>query len=198
MRDDREIRVLRAAGKSYLDLLAMRSGACEDAPDVVVAPADHGQVEAVLRACAEAGAAVIPFGGGTSVVGGVAPERGRFATAVSLDLGRLDAVLDVDARSRVARVAGGLRLPELDHALGAHGLRLGHLPQSYEWATVGRLRGDALGRPGVDGLRPLRRARRGGALRDAGRRAGDARRARPARPGRTCARSCSARRARSA
>jgi alkyldihydroxyacetonephosphate synthase len=137
VRDDREIRVLRAAGKSYLDLLAVRSGACEDAPDVVVAPSGHAQVEAVLRACAEAGAAVIPFGGGTSVVGGVAPERGRFDTAVCVDLGRLDAVLDVDARSRVARVCAGLRLPELDHALGAHGLRLGHLPQSYDWATVG-------------------------------------------------------------
>ena len=137
VRDDREIRVLRAAGRSYLDLLALRSGECEDAPDVVVAPAGHAQVEAVLSACAEAGAAVIPFGGGTSVVGGVAPLRGRFDTAVCLDLGRLDAVLDVDPRSRRARVAAGLRLPELDHALGAHGLRLGHLPQSYEWATAG-------------------------------------------------------------
>jgi len=137
VRDDRTIRVLRAAGKSYLDLLAVRDGACEDAPDVVVSPADHGQVEAVLRACAAAGAAVIPFGGGTSVVGGVAPQRGRFETAVSLDLGRLDAVLDVDSRSRLARVAAGIRLPELDHALAPHGLRLGHVPQSYEWATAG-------------------------------------------------------------
>jgi alkyldihydroxyacetonephosphate synthase len=137
VRDDREIRVLRAAGKSYLDLLAVRAGDCEDAPDVVVAPADHAQVEAVLRACGAAGAAVIPFGGGTSVVGGVAPERGRFGTAVCLDLGRLDALLDVDDRSRLARAGAGLRLPELDHALAAHGLRLGHVPQSYEWATVG-------------------------------------------------------------
>jgi alkyldihydroxyacetonephosphate synthase len=137
VRDDREIRVLRSAGRSYLDLLALRAGACEDAPDVVIAPADHAQAAAVLAACGEAGAAVIPFGGGTSVVGGVAPERGRWQTAVSLDLGRLDAVLDVDARSRLARVGAGLRLPELDHALGAHGLRLGHVPQSYEWATVG-------------------------------------------------------------
>jgi alkyldihydroxyacetonephosphate synthase len=137
VRDDRAIRVLRAAGRSYLDLLALRAGECEDAPDLVVAPSGHDQVEAVLRACADAGAAVIPFGGGTSVVGGVAPTRGRWETAVCLDLGRLDAVLDVDARSRRARVAAGLRLPELDHALGAHGLRLGHVPQSYEWATVG-------------------------------------------------------------
>jgi alkyldihydroxyacetonephosphate synthase len=137
VRDDREIRVLRAAGKSYVDLLRQREGACGDAPDVVVAPADHGQVEAVLRACAAAGAAVIPFGGGTSVVGGVAPLRGRWETAVCLDLGRLDAVLEVDTRSRLARVGAGLRLPELDHALGADGLRLGHVPQSYEWATAG-------------------------------------------------------------
>ena len=137
VREDREVRVLRAAGKSYLDLLAQRAGECEDAPDVVVAPASHEQAAAVLRACAEHGAAVIPFGGGTSVVGGVAPLRGRFETAVCLDLGRLDAVLDVDERSRLARVGAGLRLPELDHALASHGLRLGHVPQSYEWATVG-------------------------------------------------------------
>ena len=137
VREDREVRVLRAAGKSYLDLLAQRAGECADAPDVVVAPASHEQAAAVLRACAEHGAAVIPFGGGTSVVGGVAPLRGRFETAVCLDLGRLDAVLDMDARSRLARVGAGLRLPELDHALASHGLRLGHVPQSYEWATVG-------------------------------------------------------------
>jgi alkyldihydroxyacetonephosphate synthase len=137
VREDREVRVLRAAGKSYLDLLAQRAGECEDAPDVVVAPASHEQAAAVLRACAEHGAAVIPFGGGTSVVGGVAPLRGRFETAVCLDLGRLDAVLDMDERSRLARVGAGLRLPELDHALASHGLRLGHVPQSYEWATVG-------------------------------------------------------------
>ena len=137
VRDDREVRVLRAAGKSYLDLLAQRTGECEDAPDLVVAPASHEQGEAALRACAEQGAAVIPFGGGTSVVGGVASLRGRFQTAVCLDLGRLDAVRDVDERSRLARVGAGLRLPELDHALARHGLRLGHVPQSYEWATVG-------------------------------------------------------------
>jgi alkyldihydroxyacetonephosphate synthase len=80
---------------------------------------------------------VIPFGGGTSVVGGVAPERGAFETAVSLDLGRMDAVAAVDVVDRVAHVQAGRRLPELDHALAAHGLTLGHLPQSYEWATVG-------------------------------------------------------------
>jgi alkyldihydroxyacetonephosphate synthase len=137
VRDDHAARVLRAAGKSYLDLLALRAGALDAAPDLVVAPGSHAEVLAVLAACADAGAAVIPFGGGTSVVGGVAPERGRFAAAVSLDLGRLDRLADVDPVSRLARVGAGMRLPELDHALAPHGLRLGHLPQSYEWATVG-------------------------------------------------------------
>jgi alkyldihydroxyacetonephosphate synthase len=137
VRDDLRSRVLRAAGKSYLDLVALRAGEVAAAPDVVVAPGSHEQVQAVLYACAEGGAAVIPFGGGTSVVGGVAAERGRWETAVSLDLGRLDALLDVDLRSRTARVQAGLRLPELDHALARHGLRLAHVPQSYEWATVG-------------------------------------------------------------
>ena len=137
VRDDHATRVLRAAGKSYLDLLALRSGTPAAAPDAVVAPGSAAAVRAVLDACAEHGAAVIPFGGGTSVVGGVAPERGAFPTAVCLDLGRLDALLDVDTRSRTVRVGPGLRLPELEHALAPHGLRLGHVPQSYEWATVG-------------------------------------------------------------
>jgi alkyldihydroxyacetonephosphate synthase len=137
VRDDDRTRLLRAAGKSYLDLLALRAGALDAAPDLVVAPGAHAEAQAVIEACAEHGAAVIPFGGGTSVVGGVAPDRGGHDAAVSLDLGRLDALHELDARSRTARVGAGMRLPELDHALAPHGLRLGHVPQSYEWATVG-------------------------------------------------------------
>jgi alkyldihydroxyacetonephosphate synthase len=137
VRDDREARVLRCRGKSYLDLLAQRAGDCEQAPDAVVAPAGHEQVRAVLQACNEAGVAVVPFGGGTSVVGGIEPERGPFEALISLDLGRMDQVLAVDPRSQTAVLAAGLRLPEADRALAAHGLTLAHLPQSYEWATVG-------------------------------------------------------------
>ena len=137
VRDDREARVLRCRGKSYLDLLAQRAGDCEAAPDAVVAPAGHEQVLAVLQACMDAGAAVVPFGGGTSVAGGLEPLRGPFEALVSLDLGRLDRVLAVDPRSLTATLAAGLRLPEADRALAAHGLTLGHLPQSYEWASVG-------------------------------------------------------------
>ena len=137
VRDDREARVLRCRGKSYLDLLAQRTGSCEDAPDAVVAPASHEQVAAVLAVCAEAGVAVVPLGGGTSVVGGLEPLRGDFASLVSLDLARMDGVLAVDERSLTATLGPGLRLPEADRLLAAYGLTLGHVPQSYEWATVG-------------------------------------------------------------
>jgi alkyldihydroxyacetonephosphate synthase len=137
VRDDRETRVLRCRGKSYLDLLAQRAGECEDAPDAVVAPASHDEVQAVLQACTEDAVAVVPFGGGTSVVGGLEPLRGRFGSLISLDLARMDGVLDVDERSLIAVVEPGLRLPEADRALAARGLTLGHVPQSYEWASLG-------------------------------------------------------------
>ena len=137
VRDDREARVLRCRGKSYLDLLAQRAGDCEQAPDAVVAPGSAGEVAAVLRACGDAGVAVVPFGGGTSVVGGLEPLRGHFGALISLDLGRLDRLVGLDARSLTAVLEPGLRLPEADRALAGHGLTLGHVPQSYEWASVG-------------------------------------------------------------
>jgi alkyldihydroxyacetonephosphate synthase len=137
VRQDREARVLRCRGKSYLDLLAQRAGDCLGAPDAVVAPGGHEEVLEVLRLCAEAGVAVVPFGGGTSVVGGLEPDRAGLAGLVSLDLGRMDGVGRVDRRSLTAVLGPGLRLPEADRALAAEGLTLGHVPQSYEWATVG-------------------------------------------------------------
>jgi alkyldihydroxyacetonephosphate synthase len=137
VRTDREARVLRCRGKSYLDLLAQRAGDCENAPDAVVAPADHEQVLAVLQTCTEAGIAVVPFGGGTSVVGGLEPDRGPFDAVISLDLGRMNRLAAVDERSLTAVFEPGMRLPEADRALAEHGLTLGHVPQSYEWASVG-------------------------------------------------------------
>src|SRR5262249_14604526 len=89
-REDREAGVLRCRGKSCLDLLAQRAGDCLSAPDAVIAPAD---VAAVLRICAEEDVAVVPFGGGTSVVGGLAGERGGHAALISLDLGGLAGLL---------------------------------------------------------------------------------------------------------
>jgi alkyldihydroxyacetonephosphate synthase len=137
VRDDREARVVHAAGKGYPDLVRQRAGRPEGAPDAVVLPAGHDEVAAVLAECDRAGVAVVPFGGGTSVVGGVAPLRGEHAAVVSLDLARLDGILDLDERSRIARVAAGTRAPALDAALAERGLTLGHVPQSYEFVSVG-------------------------------------------------------------
>jgi alkyldihydroxyacetonephosphate synthase len=135
--DDRLARVTHAAGKSYPDLLKMRSGSLESAPDAVVHPADAGEVQAVLQACADEGVAVVPFGGGTSVVGGVEPLRDGHEAVISLDLGRIAHVHDVDTRSLTAALGAGLRGPAVESALASHGLTLGHYPQSWEYATVG-------------------------------------------------------------
>ncbi|MDX6648579.1 MAG: alkyldihydroxyacetonephosphate synthase [Solirubrobacteraceae bacterium] len=137
VRDDREARILHAAGKGYPDLVRQRAGDCDQAPDAVVAPGDHEQVRAVLAACAAAGVAVVPFGGGTSVVGGVEPLRGGFEAVISLDLDRLDRVVEVDRTSLTAILDAGLRGPEAEAALQAQGLTLGHFPQSYEYASIG-------------------------------------------------------------
>jgi alkyldihydroxyacetonephosphate synthase len=137
VRDDAGARAGRCRGKSYLDLLRQRAGDCEDAPDAVVAPGSAAEAQAVLYACSEEGVAVVPFGGGTSVVGGLEPLRGRWDALVSLDLGRLEGVESFDERSHLAWLRGGTRLPEADHALAQRGFTLGHTPQSYEWATVG-------------------------------------------------------------
>jgi alkyldihydroxyacetonephosphate synthase len=103
----------------------------------VVLPGSADEVRAVLAACAEERVAVIPFGGGTSVVGGVEPVRDGFTGAVSLDLGRLDRVVSVDRTSLVAVLEPGLRGPDAEAALAAEGLTLGHFPQSFEFSTVG-------------------------------------------------------------
>jgi alkyldihydroxyacetonephosphate synthase len=137
VRDDAAARAGRCRGKSYLDLLRQRAGDCEDAPDAVVAPGDAREAQAVIHLCNEEGVAVVPYGGGTSVVGGLEPVRGRFGALISLDLGRLDGLLELDERSHTAWLGAGTRLPEADHALARRGYTLGHTPQSYEWASVG-------------------------------------------------------------
>ncbi|MUL43774.1 FAD-binding oxidoreductase [Streptomonospora sp. PA3] len=130
-------RIRHTGGKSTPDLLRRRAGDVAAAPDAVVLPADHDEVAAVLAVCAEHGVAVVPFGGGTSVVGGVEPLRGGFPAAVALDLRRLDRLVAVDTASRTATLQAGLRTPEAEELLAAHGLTLGHQPQSYEYATIG-------------------------------------------------------------
>ncbi|MBF6331550.1 FAD-binding oxidoreductase [Nocardia transvalensis] len=134
---DHRDRLLHAGGKSTPDLLRRRVEGPQDAPDAVVFPADHDQVLAVLTHCAEHGIAVVPFGGGTSVVGGVDPARGRFPAVIALDLRRLDAVSAVDPVSGTATLGAGLTGPQAEKLLAAHGLSIGHFPQSFEFASIG-------------------------------------------------------------
>jgi len=131
-----EDRLRHATGKGYVDLARLRLGALEGAPDAVLAPADAEAVRRALAVCAAEGIAVVPFGGGTSVVGGVEPLRGSHERLVSLDLSNLREV-EVDRRSLTARLGAGLRGPEAEAALASEGVTLGHFPQSFEYATVG-------------------------------------------------------------
>jgi alkyldihydroxyacetonephosphate synthase len=134
--DDHLARVAHAAGRSYPDLVRLRSGRVA-APDAVIYPGGHEEVRALLAFCSEAGLAVVPFGGGTSVVGAVEPEAGHFAAVIAVDLARMSGLIEVDEVSLTARVAPGTTGPELEAALGAYGLTLGHLPQSFEYMTIG-------------------------------------------------------------
>jgi alkyldihydroxyacetonephosphate synthase len=135
--DDRAARVAHSAGRSYLDLLRLRAGDASSAPDAVVAPGSADEVRAVLDACSAERVAVVPFGGGTSVVGGVEPVSDGFEGAVALDLTRLDRVVDVDRDSLTATLEAGLLGPAAERSLGERGVTLGHFPQSFEYSTVG-------------------------------------------------------------
>jgi len=126
-------------GKSYRDVVRgyARNFAC--APDLVAFPRDESEVAAVLDWCAGAGFAAIPYGGGSSVVGGVEARalRDHHPGVVSLDLGRLDRVLEIDRASRAARIQGGVLGPALEDQLRPHGLTLRHYPQSFEFSSLG-------------------------------------------------------------
>jgi alkyldihydroxyacetonephosphate synthase len=134
---DDDTRRLRTRGKSTPDLLRARAGDLGDAPDVVVRPGSHEDVADVLAWAAEHHVAVVPFGGGTCVTGGLAARREGYAGLVSLDLVRLDQLLSVDEISMTAALQPGMRGPAAEAALGKHGLTLGHFPQSFEFASIG-------------------------------------------------------------
>lgn len=131
-----EARIRHAGGRSTPDLLRRRETR-QDAPDAVVSPADHDEVRACLDVAVARGIAVIPFGGGTSVVGALDPQRGAHHAVVSLDLRRLSGVVRLDEISGEAVLAAGTTGPEAEALLSAHGFELGHYPQSFRYATIG-------------------------------------------------------------
>ena len=135
--DDYE-RALHTYGRSYRDVVRAFRGRFDHPPDVVAHPREEAEVRAVLDWALSEGAAVIPFGGGTSVVGGVEPIVGdRYSGVVTIDLKALDRVLDVDPVSQAARIQAGAIGPSLEEQLSGHGLTLRHFPQSFQFSTLG-------------------------------------------------------------
>ena len=135
--DDYE-RAFHARGKSYHDLLHLRAGRVDTAPDAVVYPTSAEEVLTLVRLAETERIALIPFGGGSSVVGGVTAEAGKGQVgAVTLDITLMNRVLEIDEEALVARAESGIYGPQLEEALQAEGFTLGHYPQSFEFSTLG-------------------------------------------------------------
>jgi alkyldihydroxyacetonephosphate synthase len=134
--DAADVRILHARGRSFTDLVHARRGDFGTPPDAVATPRDTGEVAAVLDWCADAGAACIPYGGGTSVVGGVTPD-GIDRPVITLQTRAMDRVLEVDTVSRAAQIQAGATGPVLEEQLGRHGFSLRFYPQSFEFSTLG-------------------------------------------------------------
>jgi alkyldihydroxyacetonephosphate synthase len=134
---DHESRLHRTRGKSTPDLLRLRTGDGSESPDAVVRPHTHEEVATLISWAEERHVALVPFGGGTSVVGGLAARRDGYAGVVCLDLVRFDRLLAVDTDSMTATLEPGLRGPQAEALLAEHGLTIGHFPQSFEYATIG-------------------------------------------------------------
>jgi alkyldihydroxyacetonephosphate synthase len=131
-------RAVHSYGSSYRDLVRAFRARFDHPCDVVAFPTDERELEAVLEWCESENAAAIPYGGGTGVVGGVEPIVGdSYTGAVTIDLGRLDRVLDVDAVSHAARIQAGASGPRLQEQLKEHDFRLRHFPGSFEFSTLG-------------------------------------------------------------
>ena len=129
-------RLLHARGQSLPDWIALRSGRVGSFPDLVAWPESAADVKALIGLAQRSGASLIPYGGGTSVVGHVNPRAGA-APAISVDLSRMSLLRRLDERSHLASFGAGVKGPDLEAALRTHGFTLGHFPQSFEFSTLG-------------------------------------------------------------
>ncbi|HEY1565910.1 MAG TPA: FAD-binding oxidoreductase [Solirubrobacteraceae bacterium] len=130
-------RVVHARGKSLRDLILQRRGHLTRIPDAVVRPASEHQVSAVMRAALEHDAVLIPFGGGSSISGSLEAPGDETRPVISVDLARLDRLLEIDGPSRLARVQAGVSGPDLEAQLAARGYTFGHFPDSFTHSTLG-------------------------------------------------------------
>ena len=134
---DARDRLVHARGKSLRDLIRQRRGALPRMPDVVVRPGSEDEVAAVLRAAIDADAVVIPFGGGSSISGSLEAPAAETRPVISVDLERLDKVVEIDSGSRLARVQAGVFGPRLEDQLRGLGYTFGHFPDSFTHSTLG-------------------------------------------------------------
>jgi len=131
-----EDRLRHARGQSLGDWIALRTGRIGGLPDAVAYPTSDAEVRELLRFATEAGAEVIPYGGGTSVVGHVNPRSGA-AAVLTIDLGRMATLSHLDGPGRLATFGAGIAGPRIEESLQPHGLTLGHFPQSFDYSTLG-------------------------------------------------------------
>lgn len=134
--DDME-RVVHVYGKSFRDLARIRANVVKRYPDVVVYPDDEAEVQRVVDAAVAADAVLIPFGGGSNIAGSLEPREGEKRTIVSLDLGRLNQVIDIDEDAQTARIGAGALGPDLEAQLQTKGWTIGHFPDSFNHSTIG-------------------------------------------------------------
>jgi alkyldihydroxyacetonephosphate synthase len=130
-------RVVHTYGKSIRDLVRIRRGDLGRLPDVIVYPGDEAQTVAIVEAALAADAVLIPFGGGTNISGSLEAPRGERRTVISVDIGRMDRVLDIDATSNTARIQAGALGPVLEEQLNRSGWTIGHFPDSFNHSTLG-------------------------------------------------------------
>ncbi len=135
--EDKKDRLIHAAGKAFRDLLRLRRGQVDYAPDLIVYPSNEDDVVAIIKAADEHDAVIIPFGGGTNIAGCIEPKdrNGRFI--VSLDMWRMNRVLSVDKKSLIARIQAGVYGPHMEEQLEQENVTLGHFPDSFVHSTLG-------------------------------------------------------------
>ncbi|MFD1721492.1 FAD-binding oxidoreductase [Amnibacterium endophyticum] len=137
VRDDDLDRVVHTYGKSLRDLVRVRAGDLPRVPDLVVYPADEDGVQRVVDAAVAADAVLIPFGGGSNIAGSLQPDTAETRPIVSVDLGRLDRVLDIDEAAGLARIQAGALGPAIEAQLNPRGWTIGHFPDSFTHSTLG-------------------------------------------------------------
>lgn len=137
VKNDLRERVLHSAGKSYYDVLRIRSNLLKSYTDAVVYPETENEIAKILKLAAQRDWAVIPFGGGSSVVGGVEAKAAGKKAILTIDITRMNRLINVNSVNQTATFEAGIYGPDLETALGKHGYTLGHFPQSFEYSTLG-------------------------------------------------------------